>query len=79
MDKVVQSMKWREAERSEGVVVEKVEAGSDFALREPKKLANTIYSTSEVPENMNEAMGCGNHKTISMLKQSGTNSTKSSR
>ena len=75
-------MKWRKAEGSDGVVVEMVEAAGDFALSNITNLANTIYSTGEVPENMkvseflvipkkNGAVECAKHRTNSIMSQVG--------
>ena len=80
VEKAVRSMKWRKAEGSDGVVVEMVEAAGDFAISKITNLANTIYSTGEVPENMKEseflvipkkngAVECGKHRTISIMSQ----------
>ena len=57
-----------------------MEAAGDFAISKITNLANTIYSTGEVPENMKEseflvfpkkngAVECANHRTISIISQ----------
>ena len=73
-------MKWRKAEGSDGVVIEMVEAAGEFGIRKITDLANLIYSTGEVPENMKEseflvipkksgAVECEKHRTISIMSQ----------
>ena len=80
VEKAVKSMKWRKAEGSDGVVVEMIEAAGEFVINKITNLANTIYSTGQVPENMKEseflvipkkngAVECGKHRTISIMSQ----------
>ena len=80
VEKVVNSMKWRKAEGSDGVVVEMVEAAGEFGIRKITDLANTIYSTGQVPDKMKEseflvipkkngAVECSKHRTISIMSQ----------
>ena len=45
VERLVNSMKWRKSEGSDGVVVEIVEAAEQFAINKITNLANAFYKT----------------------------------
>ena len=73
-------MKWRNAEREDGVVIEMVETGGEYVVKKITDLANKIYNSGYIPETMKEAvfitipkkegaMECEKPRTISIISQ----------
>ena len=80
MKKLVQTRKWRKVEGGKGAVVEMVEAAGEFGIVKITDLANSMYSTGQVPDNMKfsefltipkkkGALEHSTHRTINVILQ----------